>query len=110
MVAFAPFVKWVAGASSGKRKESENTLLMEQIGNDSNAYTSADSTVYFITTTADKWPTALDLSVDFTTNTDFTHEEYEREHKVVQREIEMDEAETDRIFFQQMQEVRGGQG
>ncbi|HEY4328425.1 MAG TPA: pitrilysin family protein, partial [Phycisphaerae bacterium] len=96
----------VAGASSGKRKESENTLLLQQIGNDSNAYTEADSTVYFITTTADKWATAMDLLVDFTTNSDFTREQFDREFKVVQREIEMDEEETDRIFYQQTQENR----
>src|SRR4051812_18200195 len=90
----------VAGASSGKRKEAENTLLLLQIGNDSNAYTDADHTCYFITTAAEKLPVALDLLLDFTTNTEFTREQFDREFKVVQREIEMDEAEADRIFYQ----------
>lgn len=89
----------VAGASSGKRKEEENTLLLQQIGNDSNAYTDADHTCYFITTTSDKWQVAMDLLVDFTTNTDFTREQFEREYKVVQRELEMGEAEADRTFY-----------
>src|ERR1035437_6009121 len=39
----------VAGASSGKRKEEENTLLLQEIGNDSNAETTYDTTCYFIT-------------------------------------------------------------
>ncbi len=90
----------VAGASSGKRKERENTLLLLQIGNDSNAYTDSDHTCYFITTSSDKLPVALDLLLDFTTNTDFTREQFDREFKVVQREIEMGEAEADRIFYQ----------
>ena len=96
----------VAGASSGKRKEDENTLLLESIGNDSNAYTDEDQTCYFITTAADKWPIAMDLLVDFTTNTDFTREQFDREYKVVQRELEMDEAEADRIFYADTQTTR----
>ncbi len=90
----------VAGATSGKRKEAENTLLLLQIGNDSNAYTDADHTCYFITTSADKLPTAVDLLTDWTTGANFTRAEFDREFKVVQRELEMDEAEADRIFYQ----------
>jgi zinc protease len=89
----------VAGASSGKRKESENALLLQQIGNDSNAYTDHDHTVYFITTTADKFPIALDLLADWTTAADFTREQFDREFQVVQREIEMGEAEALRTFY-----------
>ncbi len=96
----------VAGASSGKRKEEENTLLLQQIGNDSNAYTDEDHTCYFITTTSDKWQVAMDLLVDFTTNTDFTKEQFDREYKVVQRELEMDEAEADRTFYLRTQSTR----
>ena len=89
----------VAGATSGKREESQNTLLLLQLGNDSNAYTDADHTCYFITTTSDKLPVAVDLLVDFTTNTNFTREQFEREFKVVQRELEMGEAEAERTFY-----------
>jgi zinc protease len=96
----------VAGASSGKRQEAENTLLLQQIGNDSNAYTDEDHTCYFITTTAEKWPVAMDLLVDWTTNTNFTREQFEREYKVVQRELEMGESEADRTFYLQTQATR----
>jgi zinc protease len=96
----------VAGASSGKRKEAENTLLLQQIGNDSNAYTDEDQTCYFITTSSEKWPVALDLLVDWTTNADFTREQFDREYKVVQRELEMDEAEADRTFYTHTQTTR----
>jgi zinc protease len=96
----------VAGATSGKRAEAENTLLLQQIGNDSNAYTDADQTCYFITTSSDKWPVAMDLLVDWTTNTNFTREQFEREYKVVQRELEMGEAEADRTFYLRTQATR----
>lgn len=89
----------VAGATSGKRGEDENTLLLQQIGNDSNAYTSEDHTCYFITTTAEKWPVALDLLVDWTTGANFTPQQFAREYQVVQRELEMDEAEAERTFY-----------
>ncbi|HVS72575.1 MAG TPA: pitrilysin family protein [Phycisphaerae bacterium] len=89
----------VAGATSGKRGEEENTLLLEQIGNDSDAYTTNDHTCYFITTTAEKWPVALDLLVDWTTDADFTPAQFAREYQVVQRELEMDEAQADQTFY-----------
>lgn len=96
----------VAGATSGKRDEADNALLLQQIGNDSNAYTDQDQTCYFITTSSDKWPIALDLLVDWTTNTNFTREQFEREYKVVQRELEMGEAEADRTFYLRTQATR----
>jgi zinc protease len=96
----------VAGATSGKRGEDANTLLLQQIGNDSNAYTDEDHTCYFITTTAEKWPVALDLLIDWTTHADFTRAQFDREYKVVQREIEMDEAEADRVFYTHTQSNR----
>jgi zinc protease len=89
----------VAGATSKKRKEQENTLALQEIGNDSNAYTTNDHTCYFITTTKDKWPVALDLLADWTTSADFTREQFNREYQVVQRELEMGEAEAERTFF-----------
>jgi len=89
----------VAGATSGKRKEDANQLLLQQIGGDSDAFTDYNETCYFITTTADKWPVALDLLVDWTQHADFTPQQFQREFKVVQREIEMDEAEAERVAF-----------
>jgi zinc protease len=96
----------VAGASSSKRKEQENTLVLQEIGNDSNAYTTTDHTCYFITTTKDKWPVALDLLADWTTAADFTREQFNREYQVVQRELEMGEAEAERTFFIQAATTR----
>ena len=88
----------VSGASSAKRKEAESTDLLKAIGNDSNAFTTWDNTCYFITTTQEKWPIAIDLLSDWVTNANFTDAEFAREFQVVQREIEMGEAEAERTF------------
>jgi zinc protease len=88
----------VAGASSAKRKESESAEILKSIGNDSNAFTTLDNTCYFITTTSEKYPVAVDVLADWVTNCQFTDAEFAREYKVVQREIEMGEAEAERTF------------
>src|SRR4051812_3749641 len=43
----------VAGGSSLRRTEAENEQLLQQIGNNSNAYTTTDHTAFFINTTSD---------------------------------------------------------
>lgn len=88
----------VAGASSVNRKQEESSALLRAIGNDSNAFTSFDNTCYFITTTREKWPIALDLLSDWVTHASFTDAEFAREYEVVQRELEMGEVEPPRIF------------
>lgn len=89
----------VAGASSKAVKEAESQQLLKVLGGDSNAYTTYDHTCYFITTTKDNWPIAMRLLADWVTGADFTQEQFDREYKVVQREIEMGEAEADRTFY-----------
>jgi zinc protease len=91
----------VAGAATGRRSQAENTQLLLQMGNDSNAYTQADQSSYYVTTTAENWPTALELVVDMTANSAFSRAQFDREYKVVQRELELDEAQGDRIFYAQ---------
>ncbi len=41
----------VAGVSSERRTETQNKQLLQQIGNDSNAYTTYDHTAFFVNTT-----------------------------------------------------------
>jgi zinc protease len=91
----------VAGAATGRRPQVENTRLLLQMGNDSNAYTQADQSSYFVTTTAENWTLALELMVDITANSAFTRAQFDREYKVVQRELELDEAQPDKIFYTQ---------
>lgn len=89
----------VAGGSSASLKESDSQQALRILGGDSNAFTSFDRTCYFITTTAEKWPLALELLTAWTTRADFTAAEFRREYQVVQREIEMGEAEAARSFY-----------
>lgn len=89
----------VAGASTQKMKEAQSQQILKSLGNDSNAYTTHDHTCYFITTTAEKWPTALDLLAAWTTDADFSRDEFAREYQVVQREIEMGDADPSRTFY-----------
>lgn len=91
----------VASAVSAKRQQSENTRLLMQMGNDSNAFTDADQTCYFITTTADKFSTAAEVLIDLVANSTFTRQQFAREYEVVQRELEMDEVQIDQLFFVQ---------
>jgi zinc protease len=91
----------VAAAATGRRPQEENTRLLLQMGNDSNAYTQADQSSYYITTTAENWPLALELMVDITANSEFSRAQFDREYKVVQRELELNEAQADKIFYGQ---------
>lgn len=68
--------------------EEESRRILERIGNVSNAYTSYDSTVYFIETSAENFDVPLDLLSDWMKNCTFPQEHFEREHGVVQRELE----------------------
>src|SRR4029077_14087515 len=51
----------VAGGSNGRRNEEQNKELLQQIGNNSNAYTSEDHTAFFINTTPEHMVQAVDL-------------------------------------------------
>lgn len=89
----------VAGGSSKRRTEAENRDLLQQIGNDSNAYTSYDQTAFFINTTPEHLDQAVDLITGWVTGALITPEEYAREYQVVQRELEMGKGESGRQFW-----------
>jgi zinc protease len=88
----------VIGASSARRNQNQNDTLLRSIGNHSNAYTTFDHTCYFITTTPEKWAVSMDLLAEWVTDAAFTPREFAREYQVVQRELEMGQAEAQRTF------------
>lgn len=88
----------VAGGSSQRRTEAQNRNLLQAIGNDSNAYTTADHTAYFINTTADHLEQAADLLTGWMLGALITPDEYKREYQVVQRELEKGKGEPMRQF------------
>jgi hypothetical protein len=51
----------VAGGSNERRTEEENRNLLQEIGNNSNAFTTEDRTAFFVNTTTDNAAKAVDL-------------------------------------------------
>jgi zinc protease len=89
----------VAGGSNERRAESENRNLLQQIGNNSNAYTTEDRTAFFVNTTPPHLEQAVDLVTGWLLGAKITVPEYRREYQVVQRELEMGKGEPDREFY-----------
>jgi insulinase (Peptidase family M16) len=75
----------VAGGSNGRRTEEQNKELLQKIGNNSNAYTSEEQTVFFVNTTPEHMDEAVDLVTGWMFTAKITPDEYAREYEVVQR-------------------------
>jgi zinc protease len=88
-----------AGGSNDRRTEEQNKRLLQKIGNDSNAYTDADHTAYFINTTGPHLDDAVDLVTGWMLGASITVPEYRREYQVVQRELEMGKGQPARVFY-----------
>ena len=89
----------VAGGSNQRRTEEQNRNLLQEIGNNSNAYTYPDRTAFFVNTTNDNAAKAVDLVTGWMLGAKITPPEYRREYEVVQRELEKDKGEADWVFF-----------
>ncbi len=59
------------------------------IGGQANAYTSLDHTCYYISAAADKVDDCIELVADWMARPKFSPAQFQREHGVVQRELEM---------------------
>jgi len=62
---------------------------VEEIGGQSNAATSLDDTQYYIEAAAGKAGDCIDLIADWMARPDITRTDFDREHGVVQRELEL---------------------
>ena len=89
----------VAGGSNERRDEAQGRELLQQIGNNSNAYTTSDHIAYFINTTPENLAKAVDLLTGWMLHAKITEEEFRREYQVVQRELEMGRGEPGRQFY-----------
>src|SRR5690606_24689782 len=85
--------------STIKRTEAENRAILQEIGNNSNAYTTADHTAYFINTTPPHLEKATDLLLGWLLGAKITEDEYAREYEVVQRELEKGKGEPARQLY-----------
>ena len=86
----------VAGGSNSRRTEAQGRELLQEIGNNSNAYTSTDHTAYFVNTTPANLDKAVDLVSGWVLHATITPDEFTREREVVQRELEMGKGEPGR--------------
>ena len=89
----------VALGTCERRTEAQNKDLLENIGNNFNAYTTEDSTSFFVNTTRDHMEQAVDFVTSCMLGAKITNPEYKREYQVVQRELEMGKGQPDRQFY-----------
>jgi zinc protease len=92
----------VAGGSNSKRSEEEIQKLLDGMGGQTNAFTSTDMTSFFIDCPAQQVALAIELVADFMQYATIPESEYVREMGVVQRELEMGEADRQRRLHQAM--------
>lgn len=78
---------------------SEKPKLSDAIGGQSNAYTTDDHTCYYISASADKTADCISYIADQVANAKITRDDFEREHGVVQRELEMGRDDPARVLY-----------
>ncbi len=96
----------LAGGSTSTRTEQQTNAILSTIGAQTNAATSLDTVRYYINTTSPHAHQAIDLLSDWMLNSKISHDEYERERSVIQREFEMGQGEPDRILWKLTQQAR----
>ena len=80
----------VHDGGSGQAKKTEQTRdRVKDIGGQSNAFTSLAQTTYYISAAASKTTDCISLIVDWMARPEITEEDFNREHGVVQRELEL---------------------
>lgn len=84
---------------SKKLKTGEFAKEVQNIGGYTNAYTSYDRTVYYISCPKEGVKKSIDLLSDLVNNPTFPKKEYEKERNVVRREIDMGEDDPGRSIF-----------
>jgi len=77
------------GPGAAGKPPKQTRSRVSEIGGQSNAFTSMASTVYYIAASSAKTMDCVDLIADWMARPDITEEDFQREHGVVQRELEM---------------------
>jgi zinc protease len=88
------------GSATTTRSEEDSRKILDDIGGNTNAYTSYDVTCYFVDTGKEHLATAVDLLGDWITHPTFPEDAFQREWGVVQRELERDKDDPQRQMFQ----------
>lgn len=87
----------VSGGTTTRRSEKEIGEIIDTFGGATNAYTSSNLTCYYIDCPKRNTKTAIDLVADSMQHVAFEPSEFERELKVVRREISDGEANRRRV-------------
>lgn len=87
----------VAGGSTSRRNEKEIEQIIDRFGGATNAFTSTSMTAFFIDCPAKDVSTCIDLLADSMQRIIFEPSEFERELKVVRRELADGEANRARV-------------
>jgi len=83
-----------AGAAPEEGKKAGNRVT--RIGGQANAYTTLDHTCYYISASSSKTNQCIDLVADWMARPTFGEDDFNREHGVVQRELEKGKDEPNR--------------
>lgn len=95
----------VAGGSTTRRTEPQIREILDSLGGRNNAYTSESVTCFLIDCPGSGVSVAIELIADNMRNSVIPENEYKREMGVVQRELEMGEANRDQVLHQMMKEL-----
>lgn len=87
------------------RTKEQIKRIVEEIGNASNAYTSKDTTAYYITAPSAFSDTALDVLSDFVQHPTFPPEQVETQRGIILREIAMGDDDPDRQIYNLLQQT-----
>lgn len=80
-------------------QKSDKPKRSDAIGGQANAYTTEDHTCYYISATADKTSQCIDYIADQVAGVKIKREDFDREHGVVQRELEMGRDDPNRVLY-----------
>ena len=92
----------VAGGTTTHRGEKEIERIIASFGGVTNAYTTSDHTTFFIDCPARNAMTAIELIADSMQHITFEPKEFERELKVVRRELADDEDDRSHVLSDQL--------
>ncbi len=94
-----------AGGSTTRRTEDEIERIINTFGGATNAFTSTDMTVYFINCPARNTMMAIELLADSMQRIKFEPSEFERELKVIRRELADGEVDRQRVLWKMLSQT-----
>jgi zinc protease len=95
----------VAGGTTTKRSEKEISRIIDTFGGATNAFTSDHLTAFFVNCPAKDVLAAVDLVADSMQHIKFEPSEFERELRVVKRELADGEVDRERVLFKMLNQT-----